>query len=112
MAGSRPTLHVKKGDFVTVMGGRDRGKTGRVQQVDPRTRSVIVEKLNVVKRHARPTQKNPQGGILDVEKPLPASRVMLVCMHCRRPTRFKRTSLPSGERVRVCRHCHEQIDKA
>jgi large subunit ribosomal protein L24 len=105
-------LHVKKGDFVSVLGGRDRGKTGRVLQVLPREGMAIVEKLGLVKRHSRPTQKNPQGGIISMERPLPVSRLMLVCMHCRRPTRLKRILLPSGDKVRVCRHCNEHLDKA
>ncbi len=108
----RPTLHIKKGDFVHVMAGRDRGKTGRVLRVYPNDGFALVEKINVVKRHSRPTQKNPQGGILDKEMPLPASRLQLVCMHCRRPTRLKRKLLPSGDKVRVCRHCNEQLDRA
>jgi len=107
----RPTLHIKKGDFVHVMVGRDKGKTGRVLQVYPRDAMAVVEKVGVVKRHSRPTQKNPQGGIVDKAMPVPASRLQLVCMHCRRPTRLKRQLLPSGDKVRVCRHCNEQLDK-
>ncbi len=105
------TLHIKKGDFVSVLGGRDRGKTGRVLEVMPADAMAIVEKIGVVKKHSRPTQKNPQGGIVTMERPLPVSRLMLVCMHCRRPTRLKRIALPSGDKVRVCRHCNEQLDK-
>ena len=105
------TLHIKKGDFVSVLGGRDRGKTGRVLEVMPAAAMAIVEKIGVVKKHSRPTQKNPQGGIVTMERPLPVSRLMLVCMHCRRPTRLKRVALPSGDKVRVCRHCNEQLDK-
>ena len=104
-------LHIKKGDFVSVLGGRDRGKTGRVLEVLPRERQAIVEKLGLVKRHSRPTQKNPQGGIVSMERPLPVSTLMLVCMHCHRPTRLKRVALPSGDKVRVCRHCNEHLDK-
>ncbi len=104
-------MHIKKGDFVSVMGGKDRGKTGRVLKVFPREGLAVVEKIGVVKRHSRPTQKNPRGGIVDLEKPLSASRLRVVCMHCRRPTRLLRRVLPSGDKVRVCRHCHEQLDK-
>ena len=104
-------MHIKKGDFVSVMGGKDRGKTGRVLIVYPRDGLAVVEKIGVVKKHSRPTQKNPQGGITEIERPLPVSRLMLVCMHCRRPTRLKRQTLSSGDKVRVCRHCHEQLDK-
>jgi len=106
-----PVLHVKKGDFVSVLTGKDRGKTGRVLTVYPRLGSAVVEKVSVVKKHAKPTQKNPQGGITSMEMPVPVSRLMVVCMACRRPTRLKRMLLPSGVKVRVCRHCNEQLDK-
>lgn len=105
-------MHLKKGDFVTVLSGRDRGKTGRVLTVDPRAGSAIVEKVAVVKRHARPTQKNPQGGIISLERAVPASRLMVVCMKCRRPTRYKLSAGAGAVRHRVCRHCGESLDKA
>jgi len=108
----RPVIHLKKGDFVSVLRGKDRGKTGRVLTVYPRKGLVLVEKIGLVKKNARPTQKNPQGGIQSVERPLPAGSLMLVCVHCRRPTRLKRKLLPSGDKVRVCRHCNEFLDKA
>lgn len=108
----RPVLHIKKGDFVSVRAGRDKGKTGRVLRVFPLEGRAVVEKIGIVKRHSRPSQKNPQGGIVEVERPLPASRLMVVCMHCRRPTRLKRRMLSGGDKVRVCRHCGEQLDKA
>lgn len=104
-------MHLKKGDFVTVLSGRDRGKTGRVLTVDPRAGSAIVEKVAVVKRHAKPTQKNPQGGIVSLERAVPASRLMVVCMKCRRPTRYKRSVPVEGVSQRICRHCGESLDK-
>lgn len=106
-----PVLHIRKGDYVTVLAGGDKGKTGRVKVVMPRKGQAIVEKVGVVKKNTRPTQKNPQGGIIELEKPVPVSRLMVVCMHCRRPTRLKRIRLASGDKVRVCRHCNEQLDK-
>jgi len=108
----RPVLHIHKGDYVQVLSGKDKGKTGRVLRVLPRSFTAIVEKLGVVKKNTRPTQKNPQGGIVDLEKPIHANKLMVVCMHCRRPTRFKKVALPGGEKVRVCRHCNEHLDKA
>ncbi len=100
-------MHLKKGDFVTVLSGRDRGKTGRVLTVDPRAGAAVVEKVAVFKKHTRPSQKNPQGGIVSLERPVPASRLMVVCMKCRKPTRYKRAA--AG---RVCRHCGESLDQA
>ena len=108
----RPNLHVKKGDYVTVMKGADKGKTGRVLRVIPREGLAVVEKIRVAKKHARPTQKNPQGGITEVSMPIPAAKLMVVCMHCRKPTRLKRVKIATGEKVRVCRHCNEHLDKA
>lgn len=108
----RPSLHVKKGDYVTVMSGSDKGKTGRVLRVIPRKGLAVVEKIRVAKKHARPTQKNPQGGITEISMPIQAAKLMVVCMHCRKPTRLKRMKIASGEKVRVCRHCNEQLDKA
>jgi large subunit ribosomal protein L24 len=105
-------VHVKKGDFVTVMSGRDKGKTGRVLRVLPRAAAAVVEKVGVLKRHSRPTPKNPQGGVVSIERPLPASSLMVVCMSCRRPTRPKRKVLASGDKVRICRHCSESLDKS
>jgi len=108
----RPVLHIRKGDYVQVLSGKDKGKTGRVMRVMPRNSEAVVEKLGVVKKNTRPTQKNPQGGIVDLEKPISANKLMVVCMHCRRPTRLKRIVLPTGDKVRVCRHCNEHLDKA
>ncbi len=105
-------MHIKKNDFVTVRSGRDKGKTGRVLRVFPDDGMAIVEKVGVVKKHSRPTQKDPRGGVVELEKPIPVSRLMAVCMQCRRPTRLKRIRLDSGDKVRVCRHCNEQMDKA
>lgn len=105
-------MHIKKNDFVTVQAGRDKGKTGRVLRVYPREGLAVVEKVGVVKKHSRPTQKDPRGGVVEIEKPVRVSRLMVVCMQCRKPTRLKRMRLESGDKVRVCRHCNEQMDKA
>jgi large subunit ribosomal protein L24 len=94
-------LHVKKGDTVVVLSGKDKGKTGKV----------IVEGVNTVKRHTKPSQKLPQGGIVVKEAPLNSSKVMLVCSACDKPTRIKKSALASGKSVRVCKKCGEIIDK-
>jgi len=97
---------------VTVISGSDKGKTGRILRVIPRKGLAVVEKIKVVKKHARPTQKNPQGGITEMSLPIQASKLIVVCMHCRKPTKLKRVKIASGEKVRVCRHCNEHLDKA
>src|SRR2546425_11587969 len=75
----REPIHVKKGDTVEVMGGRQRGKRGKVLKVLPKHGRVIIEGVNVVKRHTKPTQKMPKGGIVEKEAPVYGSRVMMVC---------------------------------
>lgn len=102
-------VHVRKGDTVEVIGGRNRGKRGRVLRVFPDRGRLIVEGVNVVKRHAKPTQKLPQGGIVQKEAKIAASKVMLVCGKCGEAVRFGHDHLPDGSKVRVCRNCGEQI---
>jgi len=109
VAVGRYRVHVRKGDTVEVIAGRNRGKRGKVLQVDPRLGRIIVEGVNVVKRHAKPTPKLPQGGIVEKEARIPASKVMLVCNKCGEAVRFGHDHLPDGTKVRVCRNCGEQI---
>ena len=104
-------MRIRANDTVLVLTGGDKGTRARVLRVDRAAGKVVVEGVNKVTKLVRRSQKNPQGGIVQVEKPLRASRLMVVCMHCRRPTRLKRLMLPSGDKVRVCRHCNEQLDK-
>ena len=103
-------MHIKKGDTVQVTTGKDAGKRGKVLRVIPRTNRVVVEGVNRVKKHQRPTRALPQGGILRIESPLHASNVMLVCNKCHRPTRVGRMVLDNGEKVRVCKKCREIMD--
>nr|WP_156779943.1 50S ribosomal protein L24 [Ammonifex degensii] len=103
-------MHVKKGDTVLVLTGKDAGKKGKVLRVIPEEQRVIVEKVNIVKRHMRPTRQFPQGGIIEKEAPIHASNVMLVCTKCGRPTRVGHRILPEGKKVRVCKKCGEPID--
>ncbi|MDQ7850185.1 MAG: 50S ribosomal protein L24 [Armatimonadota bacterium] len=105
----RQRVHVRKGDTVEVIAGRNRGKRGRVLKVFPKDGRIIVEGVNVVKRHAKPTPKLPQGGIVEKEARIPASRVMLVCPKCGEAVRYGHDYLPDGGKVRVCRRCGEQI---
>ncbi len=104
-------LHVKKGDKIVILSGKDKGKTGKIIQALPKKSKVVVEGLNTVKRHTKPSQNLPQGGILVKEAPLHSAKVMLVCPACDQPTRIKKTSLASGAMVRTCKKCGEIIDK-
>lgn len=81
-------LHVKKGDTVVVLSGKDKGKQGKIVSAFPKKRQVIVEDVNKVKRHTKPSLKAPQGGIIQKEMPLDVCKVMVVCPACNKPTRI------------------------
>ena len=128
---------IRKGDTVVVLAGRDAGKRGVVDQVIRREASpsssrsvfrrnspaggikVVIEGINIAKRHTKPRQsasandrtpKIHQGGILEIAQPMPISKVMLICPSCGKPTRIAHTTLETGRRVRVCRHCGQQLE--
>jgi large subunit ribosomal protein L24 len=128
---------IRKGDTVVVITGKDAGKRGKVERVIRRTASagalrptyrrgtntsgtaVVVEGLNVAKRHTKPRQsagrtdrvpKIQQGGILDIPMPLDVSKVMIVCPSCDKPTRIGHTTLEDGHRVRICSHCGKALE--
>ena len=103
-------IRLKKGDTVEVIAGRDLGKQGKILKVDPVHNKVTIEGINRVRKHQRPTRALPQGGILNVETPMSASNVMLVCTKCQDPTRVGIMYLDNGEKVRTCKKCGEVID--
>ncbi len=105
-------VNIKKGDTVMVIAGRERGKSGKVLSLQRQNGTVIVEKLNIIKRHTKPSQKNRQGGILEREAPLALSNVMVYCANCQKPVRVGIKALEVGRRVRICKKCQEVIDKA
>lgn len=98
---------IKKKDIVVVISGKDKGKKGEVIKA-LEDNKIIVSKVNIVKKHTRPTQTEP-GGIKEIEKPIPISKVKLICPKCSQPTRVGFTFLPTGEKVRVCKKCKEMI---
>lgn len=104
-------LHVRTGDTVVVISGKHKGARGKILRVDREKGRVVVEQVNLVKRHQRPTPKVMQGGIIQKEAPLAASNVMLVCGKCHKPTRVGHTFLEDGRKVRVCKKCGEVIDR-
>ncbi len=104
-------MRIKTGDTVEVISGKDRGKSGKVLKVEPKENKVIVEGINIVHRHMRPTQDMPQGGIIENEGPIHISNVQLVCPHCGEKTRIGADYLDDGKKVRVCKKCSEDIDK-
>ena len=95
-------VHVKSGDTVAVISGKDRGARGKVMAVSPSEGKVIVEKVNVVKKHVKPRKMGEQGGIIEAEAALYASKVQLVCPKCGRPTRVGHV-VENGKKMRVCK---------
>jgi len=104
-----PKVHVRKGDTVVVITGKYAGRKGKVLAVEPEKSRVIVEGVNIVKRHTRPTRQLSQGGIVEKEAPIHSSNVMLWCGRCERPTRVGRRVLENGRKVRYCKKCGEAI---
>ena len=102
---------IKKNDEVYILRGKDRGKTGRVLIVNPDTQRVVVEGIQMIKRHTRPNpQRNVKGGIVEKEGPIHISNVALVCKNCKKHTRLGKTVLSDGRRVRSCKRCGNTIE--
>ena len=109
---SRLQTPIRKNDTVSVNTGKDSGKRGRVLKVLPGSNRLIVEGVNMIKRHTRPNpQRNIKGGILEREAPVDASNLMVVCGECGKPARVGHRRLDDGKKVRVCRRCNGILDK-
>ena len=104
-------MHVHREDTVVVLTGKDRGKKGRVIRLFPKTETALVEKINLVKRHTRPNQQLPQGGILEKEAPIHVSNLQVICGKCSKATRVAHKTLANGQKVRSCKKCGEIMDK-
>ena len=102
-------MNIKKDDKVIVLSGKDKGKEGRVVSADPKNGKVIVEGVNVAKRHLKPRKPGEEGGIIKKETPIYASKVMRVCPKCGKPTREAHKFLKDGTKERVCKKCGEII---
>lgn len=103
-------MNIKKGDKVTIISGKDEGKTGKVLQVLPAENKILVEGINVVVKHKKPKGRYQQGGKINQESAVNASKAMVVCKNCDKPTRIARKVLEDGTRVRACKKCGEQLD--
>lgn len=97
-------IHVKTGDEVQIISGKDKGKTGKVLQVSPEEGKVIVEGLNMVTKHVKPRRQDQLGGIVKAEGALYASKVMPVCPKCKKPVRTG-VEMKDGKKIRVCKKC-------
>jgi large subunit ribosomal protein L24 len=100
-------VHVRKNDTVVVISGKDKGKTGEVLSVNPKTGRVLVKGVNVVTKHQKPSRTNMQGGIVNIEAAINSSKVMLYCDKCKNATRISHKVLEDGSKVRVCKKCGE-----
>jgi large subunit ribosomal protein L24 len=101
-------LHVRKGDTVMVITGQNIGKTGKVLSAIPKKNRVVVEKVNMIKRHTKPSKALPQGGIIEREAPIHVSNVMLYCTDCKSVTR-RSIKIIGDEKVRVCKKCGNNL---
>ncbi|MBU4194481.1 MAG: 50S ribosomal protein L24 [Actinomycetia bacterium] len=103
------SMHIRKGDMVQVLTGKDGGRRGKVLKVDPTSRRLVVEGVNRAKKHMRPSKANPQGGVVDWELPIGISNVMLVCSGCDKPTRVRRARTGGKSIIRVCKRCDREF---
>jgi len=103
-------LHVKKDDLVMIVAGKDKGKSGKVLRVMPDKGRVLVENLNLIKRHTRPSRTNNEGGIIEREAPIALSNVQLLCQGCNKPARTGLRVLEDGSKVRFCKKCNEIVN--
>ena len=102
-------VHVKTGDTVQILSGKDRGKQGKVMAVSPKEGKVIVEKCNMVTKHVKPRRMGETGGIVKAEGAMYACKVQIVCPHCGKPTRFAHKILEDGSKERICKKCGESL---
>ncbi len=102
-------LKIKKGDMVASIKGKDRGKKGKVIEVLSAESRVLIEGINLVKKHKRRTQQDQKGGIVSIERPISIANVMVVCKHCNSPTRIGFKALSDGTKARFCKSCKETL---
>ena len=103
-------MHVRKGDTVVVIAGKEKGKRGRVLRILSAKGRVLVERINMIKRHMKPNQQTRQGGILEKESPIHISNLMLICSKCTDPTRVGYKTLDDDRKVRYCKKCQEVLE--
>ena len=104
-------LAIRKGDLVSIMSGKGKGKKGKILRVNPQKQRVIVEGVNLLKKHTKPTKNNPKGGIIEKEAPIHISNVMVICPSCSKPTRTGSKETKEGARTRVCAKCEAEVGK-
>lgn len=101
-------MKLKKSDNVIVLAGRDKGKKGAITRILPATNMVVVEGVNIAKRHTKPSNKVPRGGILEITMPMASGKVALICPHCKKPTRI---GYQLGKtKTRICKKCNQAVN--
>ncbi len=100
---------IRKGDVVSVLSGKDKGKTGKVITILPELDRAVVERINLVKHFERRSQQNPQGGVVEREGTIALSKLTLMCPKCRKPARIGWTVTPAGDKQRVCSRCKDVL---
>ncbi|PIE35841.1 50S ribosomal protein L24 [candidate division KSB3 bacterium] len=108
---SKPKLHVKKNDRVKVIAGKEKGKEGKILKAYPAKNRVIVEHLNMIKKHTKRRSQGQGGGIIEREGTIHVSNLMLVCPSCKKATRIGKKFLEDGAKVRYCKKCGEVVDR-
>lgn len=103
------TIRIKKGDNVRLLAGKDSGKTGIVDSVAAASRKVVVKGLNMYKKHVKPSRKYPTGGIIDINKGVDSSNVILICPNCGKPTRVQYV-FEHDSKIRVCKKCNKSVE--
>ena len=103
-------MQIRRNDSVIVISGKERGKTGKVLRVHRDKNAVIIERVNLVKRHTKPRGPQQPGGIVEKEAAIDASNVMILCDKCNAPVRVGRKMLSDGKKIRICRRCKEALD--
>jgi large subunit ribosomal protein L24 len=109
---SQSKIHIRKGDTVIVLSGKEKGKRGKVLLISPERNRAIVEAVNMTVRHERPSRRSPQGGMIQKEAPVHASNLMLICPKCGKPARTGKRLLDDGSKARTCKKCSEIVDQS
>lgn len=102
-------MKIRKGDKVRVIKGKDRGRESTVEKVLTKEGKIIVSGLNIYKKAVRPTQRNQEGGIVEITRPLPVENVMLICPKCQKPTRVG-YRIEGDKKVRICKKCQQELE--
>ncbi|MDH7476452.1 MAG: 50S ribosomal protein L24 [Microgenomates group bacterium] len=101
-------MKIKKGDKVKIIYGKDKGREGKVEKVYKKQGKVLIPGINLYKKHIKKNEKMPQGGVVEIPRPLALSKVMIICPHCQKPTKIKIENI-KGEKNRICKKCQNKI---